>query len=216
VREQPSPNKTEICCRRDLPPRRASRCQAESWWRWDPNAGGQTQKWLQTFVTNPEEGVGPTCTRSRDRRSQDPAYTPLDPVRLYEPSTKPGHPLPPAWVEREGERIALGSLVHDGHFLLIAGEDGDDWVGAAREIAEEQALPIRAATVGVLGSDYVDVRCSWLKHRGISRSGAVLVRPDRYIAYRSVERVADPLSALRRVFGQILGRQQSLGEIASA
>ena len=58
-------------------------------------------------------------------------YVPLDPVRLYEPSTKPGHPLPHAWVEREGERLPLGTLVHGDNFLLIAGEDGHAWVEAA-------------------------------------------------------------------------------------
>ena len=62
-----------------------------------------------------------------------PEYVPLDPVRLYEPSTKPGHPMPHAFVEREGERIPLGTLVHGGHFLLIAGEDGGDWVEAAEQ-----------------------------------------------------------------------------------
>ena len=131
-------------------------------------------------------------------------YVPLDPIRLYEPSTKPGHPLPHAWVEREGERIALGTLVHDGYFLLIAGEDGQDWIRAAQQIAKENNLPIRAVTVGGLGSDYVDVRCSWLKNRAISRKGAVLVRLDRYIAFRSLDAVADPAASLRQVFGQIL------------
>ncbi|CAM3096433.1 hypothetical protein [Skermania piniformis] len=33
-----------------------------------------------------------------------PAYTPLDPVRLYEAGTKPGAPLPHAFVEHEGKR----------------------------------------------------------------------------------------------------------------
>jgi 2,4-dichlorophenol 6-monooxygenase len=134
-------------------------------------------------------------------------YEPLDPVRLYEPSTKPGHPLPHAWVEREGERIALGTLVHDGHFLLIAGEDGHDWIEAAEQLAAERGLPLRAARVGVLGSDYVDVRCSWLKQRAISRGGAVLVRPDRYIAFRSIDVVADPLAALGAVMGRLLAKE---------
>lgn len=133
-----------------------------------------------------------------------PAYVPLDPVRLYEPSTKPGHPLPHAWVEREGERVALGTLVHGGRFLLIAGEDGQDWIKAAQQIAQERNLALNAVTVGVLGSDYVDVRCSWLKNRAISRKGVVLVRPDRYIAYRSINEVANPLAELRQVFEKIL------------
>src|SRR3989441_508043 len=128
-------------------------------------------------------------------------YVPLDPVRLYEPSTKPGHPLPHAWVEREGERLALGTLVDGGHFVLIAGEEGQAWVDAAEKLAAEHGIPLRAATVGVLDSDYVDVRCSWLKHRGISPEGAVLVRPDRYIGFRSLGPVDDPQATLASAFG---------------
>jgi 2,4-dichlorophenol 6-monooxygenase len=133
-----------------------------------------------------------------------PAYTPLDPVRLYEPSTKPGHPLPHAWVEREGERVPLGTLVHGGQFLLVAGEEGHAWVEAGEKVAAERGLPLRAIRVGVLDSDYVDVRCSWLKHRGISAGGAVLVRPDRYVAFRSHGAMPDPAQTLRDALDHIL------------
>lgn len=132
-----------------------------------------------------------------------PAYVPLDAVRLYEPSTKPGHPMPHAFVEREGERIALGALVHGGHFLLIAGEDGYDWIEAANKIAAEHGLPIKAATIGVLNCDYVDVRAAWLKHRAISSTGAVLVRPDRYVAFRSLTGVDDPQATLQSALSQV-------------
>ena len=132
------------------------------------------------------------------------AYVPLDPVRLYEPGTKPGHPLPHAWVEREGKRIPLGSLVESGRFVLIAGEDGQPWVDAAEKLAAEQGIPLFAARVGVLDSDYVDVRCAWLKNRGITPAGAVLVRPDRYVGFRSVGASADPLADLASALGQIL------------
>jgi 2,4-dichlorophenol 6-monooxygenase len=138
-------------------------------------------------------------------------YVPLDPVRLYEPSTKPGHPLPHAWVEREGERLPLGTLVHGDNFLLIAGEDGHPWVEAAEKLAAEHALPLRAARVGVLDSDFVDVRCAWLKNREISSTGAVLVRPDRYIAFRSMEAVDDPKAVLTGALNQILSTDLTEG-----
>jgi 2,4-dichlorophenol 6-monooxygenase len=133
-----------------------------------------------------------------------PEYVPLDPVRLYEPSTKPGHPMPHAFVERQGERIALGTMVHGGKFLLLAGEDGHAWVEAANKIAAENDLPLVAGTVGVLDSDFVDVRCAWLKNRGISAGGVVLVRPDRYVAFRSIDAVDDPQTTLRNALSQIL------------
>jgi 2,4-dichlorophenol 6-monooxygenase len=128
----------------------------------------------------------------------------IDPVRIYEPSTRPGQPLPHAWVERAGERVALGSLADDGHFLLIAGEEGEQWVDAAAKLAEERRLPLRAARVGFGDVDYVDVRCAWLRRRAIGRNGAVLVRPDRFVAFRSHEAATDPLATLAGVLDRIL------------
>jgi 2,4-dichlorophenol 6-monooxygenase len=133
-----------------------------------------------------------------------PRYVPLDPVRLYEPSTKPGHPMPHAFVERQGERTALGTLVHGGKFLLLAGEEGHAWVEAAEKLAAENDLPLVAGTVGVLNSDFVDVRCAWLKNRAISATGVVLVRPDRYVAFRSLDAVDDPHAALKDALSQVL------------
>ncbi len=133
-----------------------------------------------------------------------PVHVPLDPVRLYEPGTKPGHPLPHAFVERGGERIALGELVYGDKFVLLTGENGQAWVEAANKIAAEHSIPMVAATVGLLGADLIDVRFAWLKNRSISADGAVLVRPDRYIAYRSIDAVADPHGELTNALSQIL------------
>jgi 2,4-dichlorophenol 6-monooxygenase len=109
----------------------------------------------------------------------------VDAARLYQPSTKPGHSLPHAWVVgRSGERFPLGSLVHGGHFALIAGEDGRSWMEAAEKLAAARDIPLRAARVGLHDSDLIDIRLAWLKHRGISPAGAVLVRPDRFIGFR--------------------------------
>jgi 2,4-dichlorophenol 6-monooxygenase len=134
----------------------------------------------------------------------------IDPVRIHEPSTRPGSPLPHAWVEREGERIALGSLVHDGHFVLIAGEDGHDWVDAAQMLALQRDIPLRATRVGFGDVDHVDVRCAWRKQRGITSAGAVLVRPDRHVAFRAAEAATDPVAELGAAFEQILGTEAAV------
>ncbi|WP_351232340.1 FAD-dependent monooxygenase [Streptomyces sp. NPDC002133] len=133
-----------------------------------------------------------------------PAPAPLDDIRLYQPSTRPGHPLPHAWVERAGERTALRELIHGGHFALIAGENGHDWVEAATKIAEQRNLPLRAARVGLGEVDFVDTRLAWAKQRGISATGAVLVRPDGHVAFRSAASVDNPAAALSAAFDQIL------------
>ena len=132
---------------------------------------------------------------------------PVDGVRVYEPSTNAGHPLPHAFVEREGQRMPLCDLVHGGHFVLVCGEQGQRWVEAAERIAVDNGLPLRAVTVGLDGCDYVDVRAAWLKQRGVSPRGAVLVRPDRYIAFRALEAVDDPSAALKAALGQVLATE---------
>lgn len=133
-----------------------------------------------------------------------PPCVPLDPVRLYEPSTRPGHPMPHAFVERENQRVALGSLVSGGHFLVIAGEEGHAWVDAANKLAEMSGLPIKAFTVGLGDCGYVDIRLAWLKNRCISPKGVVVVRPDRHVAFRSHADHADPQAVLAAALGAIL------------
>ena len=62
----------------------------------------------------------------------------VDSVRIYNPSTRPGHPLPHAWLETDGGRhISTLELVRPGHFLLIAGEEGDPWESRTRERQHE-------------------------------------------------------------------------------
>jgi hypothetical protein len=101
-------------------------------------------------------------------------------------------PLPHAFVEREGERLPIGNLVHYGRFLLLAGGNGQAWVEAAAVVAAETGIPITAGTVGVIGCDYIDVRAARTRFREISPDGAVLVRPDRRIAFRSLTRGRRP------------------------
>jgi 2,4-dichlorophenol 6-monooxygenase len=79
---------------------------------------------------------------------------------VYQPSTRPGAPLPHAWID----------------------EDGRAWCEAARQLAAEADIPLDAVRIGHLDGDCHDPRCVWLRHRQIASDGAVLVRPDRFIA----------------------------------
>lgn len=133
-----------------------------------------------------------------------PIADPLDAQRLYQPSTTPGAPIPHAWVERAGERFPIRTLIHRGHFALLAGEDGYDWVEAAEKVATRHNVPLTAARVGMGDVDLVDVRLAWLKSRDIGRTGAVLVRPDGHVAFRSLGSVDDPLAVLNSAFDDIL------------
>ncbi len=132
---------------------------------------------------------------------------PADDVRVYQPSTRPGSPLPHAWIDDEdGNRRPIRDLVAPGRFLLIAGEDGRAWCEAARRLAARAGIPLDAARIGHLDGDLYDPRCAWLRHRGIGADGAVLVRPDRFIAWRSLAGAGEPEATLAGALSQVLAR----------
>ncbi len=135
------------------------------------------------------------------------APAPCDEIRVYQPSTRPGAPLPHGWVEDEdGHRRPVRDLLAPGRFLLIAGEDGHAWCDAARQLAAETGLPPGALRIGHLDGDYHDPRCTWLRHRQITSDGAILVRPDRFIAWRHPAGSGQPRAALAAALSQIPAR----------
>jgi 2,4-dichlorophenol 6-monooxygenase len=132
---------------------------------------------------------------------------PIDPIRVYRPSTAPGHPLPHAWLDAEdGSRLSTLDLVRPGRFLLIAGEEGAAWCEAARSVAEKMDIPLDAVGIGHLDGDHLDPRCQWLQRREISAEGALLVRPDRFVAWRSAAGSGAPEANLARAFETVLRR----------
>jgi len=142
------------------------------------------------------------------------APMPADDIRVYQPSTRPGAPLPHAWIDDEdGNRRPVKDLLAPGRFLLIAGEDGQAWCQAARHLAAETGLPLDAVRIGHLDGDYHDPRCAWQRHRQIASDGAVLVRPDRFIAWRHPAGASDPRAVLAAALSQILARP--VGRVAS-
>ena len=67
----------------------------------------------------------------------------------------------------------------------LAGEDGEAWCDAARAVADEFGVALRAVTVGHARGDLRDPRLRWCQLRGHGPDGAILVRPDRCVAFRS-------------------------------
>ncbi len=136
-----------------------------------------------------------------------PAPISPDEIRVYESSTPPGAPLPHAWIDDEdGNRRPIKDLVAPGRFLLIAGEDGDAWCAAARDLAAGHDLPLDAVRIDRLDGDLFDPRCIWLRHRQIPSEGAILVRPDRFIAWRQPAAADDPRAALAGALSAVPAR----------
>ena len=136
-----------------------------------------------------------------------PLPRPVDDIRVYEPSTRPGAPLPHAWIEDEdGQRRPIKDLVAPGRFLLIAGEEGGAWCDAARRLASEAGVALDTVRIGHVDGDLYDPRCMWVRSREIEPDGAVLVRPDRFVGWRSLRASEDPLAELSDALSRILAR----------
>jgi 2,4-dichlorophenol 6-monooxygenase len=121
---------------------------------------------------------------------------PRDPEgRKYQPTTRPGHRLPHAWLERDGRRLSTHDLVKaSGGFTLLTDATGAAWEQAAAAVSAELGVPI---TVGVIGHDQlVDSEGTWPGLSGVQAGGAVLARPDQFVAWRVQALPDDPTGAL--------------------
>ena len=127
-----------------------------------------------------------------------------DPDLYYQMSTVPGSHLPHAWVGDTMSRMAMLDLAPYHRFTLITGIAGEAWAAAADKVAHDLGVPLETVVIGP-GRDVTDLYYDWAKLREIDESGALLVRPDKHIGWRSLTLPQDPASALRTALGHILG-----------
>lgn len=121
---------------------------------------------------------------------------------VYTPVTRPGHRLPHAWVQVDGQRVSTHDLCGRGRFTLIAGKRGSAWAEVAPSVARTLGVAIEVVTLDAAA----DTEGTWAKLRGIDDDGALLVRPDVHVGWRSKGRAADPAKALDTALRQILSR----------
>jgi putative polyketide hydroxylase len=126
-----------------------------------------------------------------------------DPVTEYLPSARPGSRAPHVWLQRGNEQISTVDLFGP-HFTLLAGIDGEAWRLGAQAAAPSWP-PLHATTIGT-DTELRDPSGKWQSVYGIDGDGAVLVRPDGYVAWRSRSGVADPEAVLRATFERLLHR----------
>jgi len=128
--------------------------------------------------------------------------------RMFFPSTRPGCPLPHAWVEDHAfKRRSTLDLVGVDRFVLIAGERGQAWKEAALGVAAELGVGLDGWCIGHTAGDLRDPRLRFERVREFGAEGAILVRPDRCVAFRSLGAVDDPCGVLRDVLVQVLARR---------
>jgi putative polyketide hydroxylase len=134
----------------------------------------------------------------------DPA-TPVVPEKLAL-TGEPGSRAPHLWVRHDGERVSTLDLYQRSLVLLSDAGEPSGWHEAATRIAETLSVPLVSYRVGDgPGAELVpEDGADWAERHGTARGGAVLVRPDGFVAWRSPGPVPDADSALRDVVTRVL------------
>ena len=95
---------------------------------------------------------------------------------------RPGTRAPHVWLDRNGERISSLDLF-GRRFVLLAGREGGDWCGAARQAAAQLSLDVDVHRVGA--AELADPDGTFCDQYGLAAEGALLVRPDGFVAWRA-------------------------------
>jgi putative polyketide hydroxylase len=123
----------------------------------------------------------------------------IDPV-VQVPSTEdvaasldgaPGSRVPHRWVD--DSQVSTVDL-NQSCFALLAGPAGNHWCQAARKVADSRGMDLRAVRLSEQCASSINLH----------NDGAILVRPDGFIAWRA-SGIADA-EALDKVLASIIGR----------
>ena len=118
-----------------------------------------------------------------------------------EMTAEPGLRAPHLWLERNGERVGTHDLFSDA-FVLLTDEAGRAWCAAAAEVS----TPVRAYRIGTGEAELIDLDGQWAARSGVGEGGALLIRPDGYVAWRAENPAANPRAVLGNTLQQLLHR----------
>jgi len=130
----------------------------------------------------------------------DARSLPKDTV-TYHPTTRPGHHLPHVWLADAQGRVSTLDLAASGRFALLISTGAEHWRSAATSSAHPVATMVDVVEVG---ASLRDPDGLWAACREVGADGAVLVRPDGIVAWRSHDLPADAAKALAAAFDEIL------------
>jgi len=125
-----------------------------------------------------------------------------DPYSDYVPTARPGCRAPHAWLGRGDASLSTLDLFGPG-FTVLTGSRGAGWRDVARRTSADFDAPVTCYAIGDPGLE--DRDRVFFDRFGIDEDGAVLVRPDGYVGWRSPH--AGDEHRVRQAVGRILSRE---------
>ncbi|GAE28557.1 FAD-binding monooxygenase [Halalkalibacter wakoensis JCM 9140] len=132
---------------------------------------------------------------------------PGDPL-IYKPTTIPGHHLPHFWLDGPNEQISTVDLFTSGKFVLIVDEAEEEWRKAVQQLDSEFSDLLDVVSIGGDEAIYPDQTGRWSSLREVSPSGAIIVRPDKIVAWRSEALPENPRDSLTKALKNVFNIKQ--------
>ena len=116
------------------------------------------------------------------------------------PTGRPGTRGAHVTFKHKGKLVSSLDLI-GRDFVLLTGPEGAPWARAGMTLAYQQGLPL---SVYRIGSDLLDVDGKWEWRYGVTPAGAVLLRPDGYVAWRERTAASSASTTLREALEKIM------------
>ncbi|HDV5785648.1 TPA: FAD-dependent monooxygenase [Legionella pneumophila] len=120
----------------------------------------------------------------------------------YVPTTSPGSRAPHMKLIKNDKEISTLDLF-EKHFVLLIGSEGDSWQVAAQELSQTLPFTLMVYKISADG-DLIDPDNVWHDTYCVTKSGAVMIRPDGHVAWRSISMASNPKIELESCLKTIL------------
>ncbi|WP_324740429.1 FAD-dependent monooxygenase [Tsuneonella sp. CC-YZS046] len=132
---------------------------------------------------------------------------------LHTPTMRPGHRMAHVWLTRDGETVSTLDLAGLDHFTVFVNGPANAWESAVSQASGAAQVDIRLVSVGN-GGEWRNDDGRWNAVSGLEPGGALLVRPDQHVGWRSSQPVGSPAEALAGALSTILAKRVEARETA--
>ncbi|ARJ23092.1 FAD-dependent monooxygenase [Bacillus sp. ISL-8] len=123
-------------------------------------------------------------------------------MNIVDLNGRPGTRAPHFWGTYEGKEVSILDLF-GSNFVLLTGAEHSTWTEAANVVSSGLGVKIKVYQVGLTG-DFIDQGNFFRKLYGIENGGAVVIRPDGFIGWRTENEVVKPGILLEEIMNRLL------------